>query len=725
MAFGLKPVDNNSIKDFLAKPLEVARGTIGIGDLANTDLWTADIEDLIKSNPIWANKLTGYNLFRAKAVLKVIVNGMPFHQGRMKIRFVPLWKVLYSQYFEFIHNRNLLQKTQHQGVEFDVKSANATLEIPFVGPTSYLDLSNYNVNTDGANINAGWGRAFLTVISPLATGATSTNNISYSIYLSFEDVELAAPKAESKRGVKFTDVFSHEQEQRSSIRGPGLIGKLANTASAVLNPFTTLADSALSLFGFSKPNTIDPMKPVTIHPTYNFANADGMKQSDVLSLNANATVNTTPEVMGSKVDEMAISHLAQIPALVTSFNVATSNVADDLLFSSPINQLAGVNSTTTGTGGSYQYRDLIPMSYLSRYFKFWRGSIVYTFKIVKTDYHSCRLQFSYQPSTGTFNNVTSAYMLRNIVDIRDTEEVSLTIPFSDSNNYLECSTDEIGGNPYDNGFIQCRLVNELVVPDTVSNNIQVLVYVSAGPDFELMGPRPFWGQPICQAGIGDCEIPGWNDVINAAHVNSAALSIKQLLNVPSLVKSRLTVAQTQAYRVYPHSFQMFTGNTTTGLIDNPFFGCDVMSSLVMGFALYKGGVRWIDILSSPATTIASLVDWQSGGNGFDAMSAVNLLNPATISNDLDSRDSSLTAPSISQRPLVDLIVPYVAKTPSCPVYVGNYAQRAHNLPTGGVAFGVEIQHAVNSIAMFRAAADDFMLSYFINFPPVVTSLTRT
>lgn len=81
---------------------------------------------------------------------------------------------------------------------------------------------------------------------------------------------------------------------------------------------------------------------------------------------------------------------------------------------------------------------------MCRLFSYWRGSIVFTFKIVKTNYHSGRLLFCAIPNdSSTSVDVTistSAYLNREIMDIREGAVYKVVVPYASLRPWLRCST---------------------------------------------------------------------------------------------------------------------------------------------------------------------------------------------------------------------------------------------------------------------------------------------
>lgn len=147
---------------------------------------------------------------------------------------------------------------------------------------------------------------------------------------------------------------------------------------------------------------------------------------------------------------------------------------------------SGINIINMGTLGL-----------LSRMFSAWKGGLIYHFKIVKTKYHSGRIQVSFRPFNapisvpGTTTTSETEYMYRNIIDIREMNEFKIHIPFVAVKPWLSC-LDEDGCS----GRIDLKVIDPLVAPDTVSSDITVKVEFCGAADFAVAAPRQMRYVPI-------------------------------------------------------------------------------------------------------------------------------------------------------------------------------------------------------------------------------------
>ena len=156
--------------------------------------------------------------------------------------------------------------------------------------------------------------------------------------------------------------------------------------------------------------------------------------------------------------------------------------------------------TDTAAGGwTTSFQTQTPMTFCTNFFRLWRGSVKFTVKIVKTQFHSGRLLVCFNPNdtatTLTLNN--SAFIHREIVDIRDCSEFSFTCPYALTRPYMAVN-DSLG-------TLSVIVLNKLTAPDSVSTVINLIFEVAAGPDVELAVPiSPMTGE---SSGLGWTHYP--------------------------------------------------------------------------------------------------------------------------------------------------------------------------------------------------------------------------
>lgn len=144
-----------------------------------------------------------------------------------------------------------------------------------------------------------------------------------------------------------------------------------------------------------------------------------------------------------------------------------------------------------------------PLTYFAQNFRFWRGSIVYKFKFIKTKFHRGRVLISFDPNGDiTANADTETTTFSRIVDLEHEDEVEFAVPYKATAPLLlnqdvgvfptTFSSDAVPVYVYDskysNGTITMRVQTALTGPTTTAD-VTVLTYVKAGGDFQFAAPR--------------------------------------------------------------------------------------------------------------------------------------------------------------------------------------------------------------------------------------------
>jgi hypothetical protein len=438
------------------------------------------------------------------------VNAQRFQQGRLILHYVPLYDHQISNR-RLTANSNLVFKTQQPRIDFDIATdTEVLLEIPFVYPFEYYNLRGQNPTI---------GTFFVSVYSPLIspTGDTSCDVV---VWGHFEDVEvvfptLLLPQVGGGRKSLIT------QELQASGPGPisSLFGRVSKAASimgeipllsSVAFPAAWMASvtsRAASAMGWSNPSQSAPASRMQNIRTPFMNNASGVDNSLKLALMGDNEVEVLPGFAGTDIDELNIRHISSIPAFIKTFNWTTAQATGVLLWSSDVSPIALSNEITVATAASTATVRLpTPVCFIANCFKLWRGSLCFTIKVVKTEFHSGRLLFTFAPDCTldpVFADIDPLY--KEILDLRHSNEFSVCIPYVSSSPWKNLT---LGPSI---GRVGLYVLNSLRGPATVSTNVQLLVEANGGPDIEFAFPinasrTPVTGQFSPQCG-GDVFVP--------------------------------------------------------------------------------------------------------------------------------------------------------------------------------------------------------------------------
>lgn len=470
------PFVNNQdyVKAFLARPIHIdtinfsttsARGdTLYSHVLPNNDFYAS-------TSTLWSSKLSGFMGIRATAVFRFVVAANRFVQGRVLIHFLPGHADID---WEKAHNRNLMTRTQQPRIEINVnRDTAAEIRFPYIAPSTHYNL----VNFEGR-----WGRLFATVYSPLIGSA---GNLDINVYLHFEDVDLVVPTIPQSGRFK-------EQEKLGPVSGPlDVSAKVANalshipSLSAIARPaawFLSYAKKTAQSFGYSVANNSDHfLRVMPAGQAYSVTN-DGQRVLFPMSNSSKNEVDVLSGFAGNDLDEMSLEYFVQRPAYFANYSLSMSDPTGFRITTipvGPITYLLPIQNYAASHMPGIMYT-MAPVTFVSQMATQWRGSLVFNFKFVKTEFHTGKIGFVFVPGvTISVNYSQTNWLFRQIVDIKDTDEVHITVPYTALTPWT-LRTDYIGS-------LQVFVVNPLNAPPTVSSSIDILVEVAGGEDFAVAG----------------------------------------------------------------------------------------------------------------------------------------------------------------------------------------------------------------------------------------------
>jgi hypothetical protein len=210
-----------------------------------------------------------------------------------------------------------------------------------------------------------------------------------------------------------------------------------------------------------------------------------------MGLSADNQVEVLPGFAGTAADELAMDYVLQKPSYWKKVDWATSATVDTNLHTHKVNPLTYATTEQTNDGILYyNCQANTPMSYYANWFRFWRGDIVIRAKFIKTKYHSGRLSFWFCPGNPTALPTRSdrQYLYQQVVDIRETDDFAVTIPFTSLFPYKRTVDWSSSSTEAVTGTFGFTVINPLLAASTVSSTISILLFVSAAPGFEFAAP---------------------------------------------------------------------------------------------------------------------------------------------------------------------------------------------------------------------------------------------
>jgi hypothetical protein len=758
---------NQDVKAFLQKPVVILAGTLNTTDTVST-FPGAFMPFAGLQNQIYARKLDGYLGIRATMVFRLVVNANRFQQGRYIMSYLPLGgadaTAGRTTTWANDHQSTLVQRTTLPHVELDLCcDTEATIRIPF---NSSLNWYPITATAAPGNTYGSWGILYLNPYVAL-TAATGNLTAGYTLYMHFEDIQLisaAVPQSGRLNFSKKSRKSDTEVEQDSIGVGPisSALIKVRDASSILSNIpllssyasgvswFADIGASAAKVFGWSKPVVLAPSTRVTQNYLPYFANTDGPDESFPLSLSYENSVGIANGFSGTDVDEMSFQFLSTIPVWNTTvtWTIAATHPADTLLLLRTVSPATDIFTTIVNTA---TFNHFSPLQLIAQHFNYWRGSIVYKFKFVKTEFHSGRLSVTFNPNNPNIVGSTtptlgdSPYIHRQIIDIREANEFTFVVPFISDSPYKLCSNSSESST----GVFSIRVLDPLVAPATVSQTVQIIVEKSSGPDIEFAVPQQclqnYYSGIVPQSGnvfgsvdqgstvcsnlnttIGSALVQADNS-LNALHcIGEKISSFRALLKLPHQLVFVVAPTAAAYLNVIPYAFN--TGNVSGAVNTAPAISSDLYARLASCYVYSRGGVRlkfvdnaavtiptplsvWFDSRTPTSATLRTNgVQWaaaNSGGsaNATDRNNMPTLFYRAGYSGEIQVPQYHRFHSRLNSDCYNNLNTQYVAQGTSLAPRV--FVTRS-SLPSATV-----------DTAIYRSISDDGNFGSFISVPPML------
>lgn len=432
-------------------------------------------------------KLDNYGKISCRLHLKFVINASPFYYGSLRACYFPL----IDQRSTYTDAVDQIPFSQTPGVYLEPQNmSTAEMVLPFLWTRNWLEA------TAASDFQAMGRLQFLQYANLRSANGVTGTGITVAVYAWAEDVRIMGP----------TTILALQSDEYAETNGTisGPATAVAGVASMLTDvPYvgefaqaTTVGASAVAaiakLFGYSNPPMIDDVKPVQSKTFHAFANVETRMPIDKLSVDPKNEVTISSKVAGvDEEDPLAFSNLLTRESFLQGTLWSNSQPVDTLLWS------AMVTPGYVASGGGYLTSP--PVSYFARTTRFWRGSLVYKFRFIKTQYHKGRVIISWDPNGDiSANPDTETVTFSRIVDLAVEDEVEIVVPYKATGPWLLNSFNvgsfSNGATPsyiYNsenyNGTLTVRVQNVLTGP-AASPEIDILCYVRAGEDFMLAVP---------------------------------------------------------------------------------------------------------------------------------------------------------------------------------------------------------------------------------------------
>jgi hypothetical protein len=624
---------STELGEFLSRPVKIDTKT-----WATTD--TIDDNDTIYpfhayfSNTNIKYKLHNWAYMRCNLHVRFVYNASPFYYGTYMYAWQPMESSGYAPYiYNSTEEESHVPLSQLSKVLITPQtSQSADLDIPFIYPFDF-------VSVDDEDYLKGLGTLHGRPLALLQSANGEAGSVTISIYAWATDVILyGATHALAMQG-------GDEYAMDGPVSKPATaVANIASNLSMmpVIGPFataTSIGANAIAkiakLFGYTNVPVVDDHKPVQSRAFPFFSTVDTGFPLDKLSLDCKNELSIDGSVCGTEaIDELVISHLVRKESFLTSFQWSNTDDEDDLLWTSAVTP-----QLYAASGDTQFYLNMTPMCWVATMFKYWRGDIVFRFKLNCSGFHKGRLRFTFDPlGIASVSADTQMTCFTRIVDIEPSTDIEIRVPYQQYRAWLSAQYyakqltasaipygSGVGNNhsrAYTNGTISVRVQTALTSP-LAEASVDILVFVRGAENLEFALPEAEAYKDVCigselqdgnlsndsetteEVGIGHCPRP--TDHIYLTYMGEQVASLRPLLHRMCYVTSWQKAYTSQAAQLW----------TSQLLRTPPKLGYDTY-----GLTNTKGAIsteetfkfnwchpHWLGIISAPFLGNRGSVNW--------------------------------------------------------------------------------------------------------------------
>ena len=452
--------------------------------------------NLLLTDPSYKEKMGGFGLFRGNLHMKFTINGSPFYYGGLMAAYTPL-SGYRTDTAAGLPNQALVCTSQKPHVWLNVQNtSSADLVVPFLAPYPFAD-------TTAATYTALGKLDFVIYKSLQSANGVTGSAVDVQVFAWIDDIELTGP---TNQPVSQSDVEYEQDRTVSSTASTVAAVSGALSGVPVIGPYAMATSemaktigSAAELFGFTNVPNISDVNPIFPTP---FSLASTQISTPITKLSLQPKQETAlgaSQHGGREEDELTMKSFLQRESFLVGSNWDTTDTPGTTLFTSHVTpQLWQSNGSTQMA--------FPPMGYLSQMFQYWRGSVEFTVKVIRSKYHRGRLLLAWDRNATNLNQGASlgnTNTFSTVLDLDEADEVTFSVPYIQARQFSW--TYSVGptasllwnttnapsgalapGNA--NGVFNVRVLNRLTAPEATSD-VEILIFVRGGPDLEMAGPR--------------------------------------------------------------------------------------------------------------------------------------------------------------------------------------------------------------------------------------------
>lgn len=532
-----------------------------------------------------------------------------------------------------------------------------------------------------------------------------------------------------------------------------IVGEVGKKVADAVGWVADAIKKVASLFGWSKPTYQEAVCPLINVPGMGYTHYKGVDMGVPLALSTQNELGAPAEIFPSALDEMDVSYVCANPGVKTVVDWSTNSTLFSPLANGKDAKLAnsygqGTQVVTIGPTSeaefdignkTYVLSDTVPCEFVSSLFTYWRATICFKISVVKTAFHTGRLEIFFNPGMyprkendkplvddARVASLDSTNNYKYILDITNDTEITVKIPYVSSKAFLSTkglynsTTSDWNEYDFENtlvGALFIRPITKLLAPPTVSDTVKVVVWKWA-EDVELMCPKPGRNnypkifdinsandetvvkRRFVQMQINISNKANGNEVTffdssSAPIQNQAALlrsGGEQVINFRILLR---------CFRSLLNTFSLTPSQPITiNVQSDTEQGYDYVSYLSYIYRFFRGGVRFKFFMTNVGNDGGSLPFVQS-----------TLIQSGETQTVADQGPTHITYPALN--PVHEVTVPYYCQYRKLPISLTNDKEY----------LGLQVSSSATASAkVLRAGSDDFTFGWLVGTPQLEASV---
>jgi hypothetical protein len=445
------------------------------------------------------NRISNYKLLTADLHLKFLINGTPFHYGRLLVSYLPLAQRDQITKRNAWADNDLVHATQRPHLFLNpTESQGGAMKLPLFIPENAIDITKGPQGFDDL------GEITLYDMSTLLHANGGTTPVSVTVMAWAENVKLSIPTAVDAAGiVAQSDEYGTSPVSNTAFAVAKYAGMLAK--APIIGAYARATEMAAGtvgsiarLFGFSRPAVLDAnvYRPT---PKWALAATNVPDDTQKLTVDCKQELTVDPKTTGiPSNDELTLNYIASKESWIYKFPFNTTQTDGTRLFSIVVDPCVHREEVSGGNGTRRLY---LPACCVASFpFEYWRGTMVYRFMVVASKFHRGRIKVVWEPSGDVSTEPGMNEVFTKVVDIADTLDFEVEVGWGQTTSYRRhvdpssgevtmFNVDSITTLDRSNGVLAVYVINDLVTPATSGTEIDIHCFVKVKNDLAVADPN--------------------------------------------------------------------------------------------------------------------------------------------------------------------------------------------------------------------------------------------